>query len=109
MTHEQEWASLPMLRPGHLGLLRQLQVGRAAGARPRPSLVVDEHGILGPAAKDREKVVPTSPAPPASDSAGADKAGTGESRDVDVSRIPRLGRLPWAVLLKRVFITDALR
>ena len=42
------------------------------------------HGILGPAAKDRAKVVPTPPAPPArdaagADSAGADKPGTGES------------------------------
>ena len=58
-------------------------------------------------------MVPTPPAPPAPDAAGthaagADKAGTGESRDIDITKIPRLGRLPWAVLLKRVFMTDAL-
>ena len=70
-------------------------------------------GILGPAAKDRDKVVPTPPAQPEpnaadADSAGADKAGEGESRNIDITKIPRLGRLPWAVLLKRVFMTDAL-
>jgi hypothetical protein len=81
---------------------------------PRPRChLVRYHGILGPAAKDREKVVPTPPAPPApdakgADSAGTDKAGTGESRDIDITKIPRLSRLPWAVLLKRVFMTDAL-
>ena len=85
-----------------------------AGGGELTAFVLDEfEGILGPAAKDREKVVPTPPAPPASDAAGthaagADKASTGESRDIDVSKIPRLGRLPWAVLLKRVFMTDAL-
>jgi hypothetical protein len=42
------------------------------------------------------------------EAAGTDKAGEGESRDIDVSKIPSLGRLPWAVLLKRVFMTDAL-
>jgi hypothetical protein len=80
--------------------------------RPRCHLVRD-HGILGPAAKDRDKVVPTPPAPRAPDAAGshaagADEPGTGESRDIDITKISRLGRLPWAVLLQRVFLADAL-
>jgi hypothetical protein len=81
---------------------------------PRPRChLVRYHGILGPAAKDRAKVVPTPPAPPAPDaasaeSAGADKAGTGESREIDITKIQRGSRLPWALLLKRVFMTDAL-
>jgi hypothetical protein len=78
---------------------------------PRPRChLVRYHGILGPAAKDRAKVVPTPPAPDArsGDVAGAGKAGTGESRDIDLSKIPRVSRLPWALLLKRVFMTDAL-
>jgi hypothetical protein len=41
------------------------------------------------AAKDRDKVVPTPPAPPAPDAAGADKAGTGESREIDIAKIQR--------------------
>jgi hypothetical protein len=77
---------------------------------PRPRChLVRYHGILGPAAKDRAKVVPTPPAPPAPDTAAADKAGTGESREIDLSKIPRVSRLPWALLLKRVFLTDALK
>jgi hypothetical protein len=81
---------------------------------PRPRChLVRYHGILGPAAKDRDKVVPTHPAPPApdtadADAAGADQAGTGESCDIDITKIPRVNRLPWALLLKRVFMTDAL-
>jgi hypothetical protein len=81
---------------------------------PRPRChLVRYHGILGPAAKDRAKVVPTPPAPPAPDAAGADKAGTdkagtGESREIDITKIQRGSRLPWALLLKRVFMTDAL-
>ena len=77
---------------------------------PRPRChLVRYHGILGPAAKDRAKVVPTPPAPPAPDaasaeSAGADKAGTGESREIDITKIQRGSRLPWALLLKRVFV-----
>ena len=39
---------------------------------------------------------------------GADKAGEGESRDIDLSNLPRVSRLPWALLLKRVFMTDVL-
>ena len=31
-----------------------------------------------------------------------------EPRELDPSGIPRLGRLPWAVLLKRVFLVDVL-
>jgi hypothetical protein len=38
----------------------------------------------------------------------ADKAGEGESRDIDITKMPIVSRLPWAVLLKRVFLTDAL-
>jgi hypothetical protein len=71
---------------------------------PRPrSHLVRFHGILGPAAKDREKVVPAlvpveygRPAPP------------DEPREIDPSSIPRFSRLPWAVLLKRVFLVDVL-
>ena len=81
---------------------------------PRPRChLVRYHGILGPAAEDRDKVVPTPPEPPAPDAASAeaaaaDKAGEGESREIDITEIPRVSRLPWAVLLKRVFMTDAL-
>ena len=81
-------------------------------SRPRCHLV-RYHGILGPAAKDRAKVVPTLTTPPSPDAVGADSAGTGkvgpgESRDIERTKIPRLSRLPWALLLKRVFMTDAL-
>jgi hypothetical protein len=79
---------------------------------PRPRChLVRYHGILGPAAKDRAKVVPTPPAPPAPDTAGADSAGSDkvdESRDIDITKLPRVSRLPWALLLQRVFMTDAL-
>ena len=84
---------------------------------PRPRChLVRYHGILGPAAKDRAKVVPTPPtllAPSAPDAASheppnTDKAGIGEPRDIDITAIQRGSRLPWAVLLKRVFMTDAL-
>jgi hypothetical protein len=81
---------------------------------PRPRChLVRYHGILGPAAKDRAKVVPTPPAPHApsvasTEAAGADKAGEGEFRDIDLSNLPRVSRLSWALLLKRVFMTDAL-
>ena len=71
---------------------------------PRPrSHLVRYHGILGPAAKDREKVVPRSrpaeygrPIPVA------------EVREIDATRLPRFNRLPWAVLLKRVCLLDVL-
>jgi hypothetical protein len=71
---------------------------------PRPRAhVVRYHGIFGPAAKEREKVVPSSGLiefgrPP----------GTQEPREIDPSGMPRFGRLPWAVLLKRVFLVDVL-
>jgi len=57
-------------------------------------------------------VVPTPPVPLAPETAGAeaagnDKVGTGESREIDITKIPRGSRLPCAVLLKRVFMTDA--
>jgi hypothetical protein len=71
---------------------------------PRPrSHLVRYHGILGPAARDRDKVVPRSKAiefgqPPSS----------GEPREIDPSRVPRFGRLSWAALLKRVFLVDVL-
>ena len=81
---------------------------------PRPRChLVRYHGILGPAAKDRARVLPTPPAPSAPETAGAEAAGddnalTGESRDIDITEIQRGSRLPWALLLKRVFMTDAL-
>ena len=81
---------------------------------PRPRChLVRYHGILGPAAKDRAKVVPEPPALPAPDAAdgeaaGADKTGKGESREIDITKIQRGSRLPWALLLQRVFMTDAL-
>jgi hypothetical protein len=71
---------------------------------PRPRChLVRYHGILGPAAKDRAKVVPTPVTLPVQDT-----VGTGETREIDISQLPRGSRLPWAVLLKRVFLTDAL-
>jgi hypothetical protein len=58
-------------------------------------------------------VVPTPPAPCAPDAASteaarAERAGTGESREIDISNTQRGSRLPWALLLQRVFMTDAL-
>jgi len=81
---------------------------------PRPRChLVRYHGILSPAAKDRAKVAPAPPAQPMPETAGSEAAGddkevTGESREIDVTKIQRGSRLPWAVLLKRVFMTDAL-
>lgn len=70
--------------------------------RPRAHLV-RYHGILGPAAKDRAKVVPGTVGPRSRPSVAG-----GEPRELDASGMPRLGRLPWAVLLKRVFLVDVL-
>jgi len=58
-------------------------------------------------------VVPTQSAQPApnvasAEVAGADKMGEGGTCDIDITKMPRQSRLPWAVLLKRVFMTDAL-
>ena len=95
-------------------LLPYMLTGTVIPLIPRPRChLVRYHGILGPAAKDRAKVVPTPPAPPAPDAAsaeavGADKAGTGESREIDITKIRRGSRLPWALLLQRVFLVDAL-
>ena len=71
---------------------------------PRPrSHLVRYHGVLGPAAKDRDKVVAR---------CGPFEFGKphalAEARDIDPSRIPRFNRVPWAVLLKRVFLVDVL-
>ena len=71
---------------------------------PRPrSHVVRYHGILGAAAKDRDKVVPV---------AGPMEFGrlspVANEREIDPSQVPKLNRLPWAVLLKRVFLVDVL-
>jgi len=68
--------------------------------------VVCYHGILGPAAKDSDKVV--------ADSArveygrGEAPSEPAEPCEIDPSSIPRLNRLPSAVLLKRVFLVDVL-
>jgi hypothetical protein len=57
----------------------------------------------GAAAKEREKVVP---------GLGRVEFGWPAVSDgpceIDPSGIPRLGRLPWVVLLKRVFLVDVL-
>ena len=73
---------------------------------PRPRAhMIRYHGILGPAAKDRAKVVPrTGPV-----QLGSPKpVAAAEPREVDPGRVPRLNRLPWALLLKRVFLVDVL-
>jgi hypothetical protein len=81
---------------------------------PRPRCHrVRYHGILGPAAKNRAKVVPTRLASPTPDVASAEAANAGkvdegEFHDIDLGKQPRVSRLPWALLLKRVFMTDAL-
>jgi len=62
--------------------------------RPRAHLV-RYHGILGLAARDCAKVVPRLVR-----SARGRPAASGEPRELDPSGLPRLGRLPWAVLLK---------
>lgn len=70
---------------------------------PRPRAhVVRYHGILGPAAKKRDQVV--SRAGPVE----IGRSGPAEPREIDPSSMPRFGRLPWALLLKRVFVVDVL-
>jgi len=67
--------------------------------RPRTHLV-RYHGIMGPAAKDRAKVVPQ---PSLSQPKLRPEAGN-PSHEMDATRMPRFGRTTWAVLLKRVFV-----
>jgi hypothetical protein len=45
---------------------------------------------------------------PHAEGAADDQAVIDESREIDITKIQRVSRLPWAILLKRVFITDAL-
>jgi hypothetical protein len=69
---------------------------------PRPrSHVIRYHGILGPAAKDRHKIVSGS---------GPVQYGReiGQPKPHQIDASPRLNHLPWAVLLKRVFLVDVL-
>jgi hypothetical protein len=73
--------------------------------RPRAHLV-RYHGILGPAAEDRDKVVPDSTR--VDYGRGEAPAEPSDPREIDPSGIPRLNRLPWVVLLKRVFLVDVL-
>ncbi len=71
---------------------------------PRPRAhVIRYHGILGPAAKDRHKIVPRS-----GPVEYGGEASTPKLREIDPSKLPRSNRLPWAVLLKRVFLVDVL-
>ena len=73
---------------------------------PRPrSHQVRYHGILGPAARDRARVVPQ---PPPYQPESAPQGNGATSREIDASRIPGFRRTSWAVLLKRVFLVDAL-
>jgi hypothetical protein len=74
---------------------------------PRPRAhVVRYHGVFGPAAQDREKIVRDSTR--VEYGRGEAPAEPTKAREIDASGIPRLGRLPWAVLLKRVFLVDVL-
>jgi hypothetical protein len=71
---------------------------------PRPRAHgVRYHGVFGPAAEDRDKVVPSSG--PVEHGRGTSAA---EPHEIDPSGIPRFSRLPWAALLKRVFLVDVL-
>jgi len=54
---------------------------------PRPRChLVRYHGILGPAAKDRDKVVPTPPALPAPDAASVEAAAADKAGEVNPAR-----------------------
>jgi len=55
-----------------------------------------------------DTAAPPAPDAASAEAAGADEAGTSESREIDITKIQRGSRLPWALLLKRVFMTDAL-
>jgi len=71
---------------------------------PRPRAhVIRYHGVFGPAAKDRDKVVPRSG--PVEIGRPSEK---NEPREIDPTRVAPVYRLPWALLLKRVFLTDVL-
>jgi hypothetical protein len=73
---------------------------------PRPrSHLVRYHGILGPAAEDRQKVVPKSGPV---EYGRVTPAAEPPTREIDSSAMPRSNRLPWAVLLKRIFLVDVL-
>jgi hypothetical protein len=62
-------------------------------------------GSLGPAAKDRARVVP--PPPPSRPESPPEAGNT--PREIDAGRIPGFGRTTWAVLLKRVFLVPPVR
>jgi hypothetical protein len=64
------------------------------------------HGVFGPAAEDREKIMRDSTR--VEYGRGETRAEPAKAREIDASTMPRLGRLPWAVLLKRVFLVDVL-
>lgn len=88
----------------HIVFTAQELIERLIPLIPRPRAhVIRYHGILGPAAKDRHKIVPRS---------GPVEYGRETSaprlREIDPSTVPRSSRLPWAVLLKRVFLVDVL-
>jgi hypothetical protein len=94
----------------HLLTFEQQWTDEASG-RTLPSRPIPRH--LRPRGQGSRKVVPTPPAPPApegasAETADADKASEDEPREIDITKIQRGSRLPWAVLLKRVFMTDAL-
>lgn len=105
---------MPMLVPSRSG---RLVTAPRTWYSPRTSLIerlipliprlrahlVRYHGILGPAAEGRAKVVPRFAPPELRRSAASEVP-----RELDPSGMPRLGRLPWAVLLKRVFLVDVL-
>ena len=86
------------------GLSRAITSDLRRHARKRKLRGRLQTGILGPAAKDRTKVVP--PHPPSRPESPPEAGNT--SREIDASRIPGFGRTTWAVLLKRVFLVDAL-
>jgi len=73
---------------------------------PRPrSHLVRYHGILGPAAKDRGKIVPGDGTAKASAEVVKEPK---VPREMDPGAIPRFNRMSWAALLKRVFLVDVL-
>lgn len=73
------------------------------GGAARPTAELRYHGVLGPAAEDRDKVVPKSS--PVEYGCAKDSS---ELREMDPSPIHRLNRLPWAALLTRGGLVDVL-